>query len=437
MLQPICDKIGDTFGFITLDAIIYRTCGDHRINEYASDQVPRRQMAYACVTGLERDGFVVTFLAHILAMVPGDSTLHVLIITALPEAQTAIKDIEPQISEIIEGLRRTRAYISDPVPAAALKQSQAVLELLERCLTLLDCYKGFHDCLHGVLLGPFAQLLASMRAIARNDWQQLPSLREYGVQLFIAAQLARTIEERLPEEGMVRSIEKKWIDALEEVGNIYRKALKQQNAALAKVAVIKLSIVLKNQSPRLNDYIVEAAKTLPLEKLRSVLVKLVGNDMENVPEISKAIVAIANLEIALRSRVAEHDMWQAVDQSVWYLDDLFTQSPHLFEDFTAFWPEVRSSIRTLADLSPTAEWSVAILGDSALVDQELLSYDLAKTAAQDGSLLSHDLDNTFGALRSEARMRFFVVDQALKRDCARLIELSGPTKQILMDLSHG
>src|SRR5690348_587567 len=93
-LKPLCDAIGDQFDFSQLDAILYLCFSNHKINDYASDRQPRHEVAYACVTGLEREGLVLVFLATILGRIAADSALYKLIIAALPEAAQAIPKLE-------------------------------------------------------------------------------------------------------------------------------------------------------------------------------------------------------------------------------------------------------------------------------------------------------------------------------------------------------
>jgi hypothetical protein len=467
-LRAICSGIAELFSYTQLDAIIYQCFSDHKIKAYASPLSPPFEVAYACVTNLEQEGQIVIFLAKIISDLSPSSKLYQLIVTALPETKSALPKIESQIPDVIDGLRHTRdkisawsgatvyplsglkrseagssvtekpAGISDPEAKCALVEFRSVLQSIQYWITLLDCYKNLHDCLHGILLRPFVALLASVRAVADDDWQQLASLREYQDQVRSAVTVAQAVEQRLPDEGesVQKAIESKWIAELDEAANIYGQALNNRNAAAAKVAVIKISIVLKDQSPRLNTLIVASANKLPLDTLRTVLTKVVGDEPARSPEIAKAIAALSNLKNALRSRVAEHDLWQEVEKGIWYLDQLFSQSADPVEDFTAFWPEVRTASRTLANLSPSMDWSRALLEYSAQVDDELLRYDAAKAAAKDGSRPKSMLGIVFAAFRSEARMRFFKVDQLLKQDCSLLIRIGAPVDQILRDLNH-
>jgi hypothetical protein len=93
MFHPICHAIGDHFSFVQLDAIIYICFADHKINNYASPNLPPREIAIACLTALEKEGLIVIFLANILTLLTADSTLYGLIVTAIPETKTAILQI--------------------------------------------------------------------------------------------------------------------------------------------------------------------------------------------------------------------------------------------------------------------------------------------------------------------------------------------------------
>src|SRR5262245_58512948 len=144
MLQPICDAIGDQFNFDALDAIIYRCFADHKINSYANPIQPPRVIAYACVTALEREGLALIFLAYILTLIQPNSDLYTKIVMALPEAK-ATSQVKSQVPAVLEGLQHARAKISDAAVKNALMQSTSALELMQRGVTLLDCYKSLHD----------------------------------------------------------------------------------------------------------------------------------------------------------------------------------------------------------------------------------------------------------------------------------------------------
>ncbi len=429
----VCNAIGDRFNFAQLNAIIYRCAGDRRINSYANEIEPPRVIAQKCVEGIEKDGLSVEFFANVLTTLPEKDPLYALIVQAIPAAKTALPEIKTQIDSVLKGLEWTRSRLSVSATKDVLETSKTTLESVSRGISLLDGYKSLHDCLHYVQIKQFSILLSSVRASSIDD-AQLEILREYQEQVRTSVDSARMIVGRLPNEPTLRLIETRWIDDLDTAISIYQKALDDQSSAAARIAILKLSRVLETEPPRLNNLIFAAAKELPLQALSNAL-QILGGDAGST-ELIAANIALKNVEDTLRSRVAEHDMWQQIDKGIWYLDKLFTQSANQIEDFLVLWPEVKAGARTLGDLSQGAKWA-ANLKEYAdrIEDALLLAMAPDSVAAKDPSRPKLPLARAFSAFRSEARQRFFVVDQLLKQDCSLLVGIGAPLKSILGNLS--
>ncbi|WP_461717850.1 hypothetical protein [Bradyrhizobium liaoningense] len=114
MVDGVAKGIGDAFDFLQLDAIIYRCTGEHRINGWTNDKLPRWMIARNCIDGAEKQGLIVRFLAYILSSLPPAGTLHVLIVNAMPQAKDALPEVKPQVEEVRLGLERTRELLNGP-----------------------------------------------------------------------------------------------------------------------------------------------------------------------------------------------------------------------------------------------------------------------------------------------------------------------------------
>jgi hypothetical protein len=434
-VDPVAKGVGDSFGFLQLDTILYRCEGEHIINEWTNEQLPRRTIARNCIDGAEKRGIIVLFLAYILDALPASSPLYALIVGVVPDAQNALPEVKKQIGDVRTGLERTRVLLSDPTARSAFASSKDTLTSLEDRISRLDGYKGLHDCLHVLQLKQISLLMASSAAIASDD-VHYASLREYKDQVRSQVQSARSIVDRLPEEPSLRSVETKWIDSLEEAAKIIQKSLENRNPNTAKVGIIRMSRVLQVQPPRLNDLIVAAAKEMPLQQLSQTLGTLVATMKSPNSEIANAQVALGRLQQALRGRVVEHDIWQDIDEQIWVIEQLFDQTSDPTDAFTTAWPDLKTPLRTMSDLSPEAEWSNNIRDYSDRIDIELLRLQSLETATGQGGRPKSTLLNLFADLRSEARLRFFIVDQQLKRDCELLVGIGVPIKNILGILSN-
>ncbi len=192
---------------------------------------------------------------------------------------------------------------------------------------------------------------------------------------------------------------------------------------------------------RLNEAIFAAAKELQLGELSNTLSN-VGKAVNDAGgEIAKAEKSLDYLSNALRSRVAEHDLWQSVDDGLWALDKIFDQSAGTtVEDFTSVWPPTKSAVHALAAISPDAQWSQNIEKYAARVDDELVHIE-AQSGSNAASLGTDSsqrrLSRLFNDFRREARVRFFIVDELLKNECGLLVKIGAPMQSILRDLANG
>jgi hypothetical protein len=435
LIDGIAKGVGDVFNFLQLDAILYRCTGKHEINGYTNDKLPRWTIARNCIDGAEKDGIIVLFLAYILDALPASAPLYVLIVQALPEARDALPEVKAQLDDLKTGLERTRVLLDDPTARSTIVQYKETLEGVENGISLLDGYKGLHDCLHLLQIKQISLLIASSATIASDD-VQYDALREYRDQVRTQVQSARGVAERLPDEPTLRSVETKWIDELETAAKFLQKSLDDRNPSMAKIGIIRMSRVLQFQPPRLNDLILASAKQLPLQQLSVALSKLVPGSAQGATELTNAQTALEKIGQALRGRVGEHDMWQEIDKQIWVIEQLFAETADKIDAFTAAWPDLKTPLRTMADLSPEAEWSRNVRDYSDRIDIELLRLQSLEGAPADGKRPKSSLLNLFAELRSEARLRFFIVDQLLKRDCELLVGIGAPVKDILGELGQ-
>jgi hypothetical protein len=430
LIDVIARGIGETFTFLQLDSILYRCAGDRVILGYTNDTLPLWTIARNCLDGAERDGLTVVFLAHVLAALPETAVLYVKIIEAVPQAKNALPEIKAQLPDILKGLIKTSEMLADPKVRAIVDGSKSTLQKTENGISLLGGYKGLHDCLHLLQIKQISLLLASTTLIA-TDANQSAALREYKDQVRTQAENAREVAKELPDEPTLRAVENKWIDELETAATFLQKALDIRNPAAAKIGIIRLSRVLEIQPPRLNDLIVAAANGLPLKEMSNALRNIASLGGDDAAAFAGADAALKNLDQALRARVAEHDQWQEIDKGIWVLEQVFSQSANEADDFTAYWPEMKSRVTALAYLSPGSAWSRTLGGYVDGIDLELLRLQ-SVAAAQDASAQKgSQLAVLFGQLSSEARYRFFVIDKQLKVDCSSLLSIGAPIQSIL------
>ncbi|MDA9393097.1 hypothetical protein WN73_21510 [Bradyrhizobium sp. CCBAU 45394] len=436
MVDGVARGIGDVFDFPQLDAIIYRCTGEHRINGWTNDRLPRWTIARNCIDGAEKQGLIVLFLAYVLSALPPSGTLYLLIIQAMPQAKDALPEVKSQVEEVRAGLERTRSLLNDPAARATIEQSRQTLTNLGTGISLLDGYKGLHDCLHSLQVKQISLLIASSTKIA-SDSLQHNALREYKDQVRTQVQCARDVIDKLPDDAALRSVETKWIDELDTASRFLQKSLDDRNPNAARIGIIRMSRVLQFQPPRLNDLIVAAATELPLQKLSVALGNLAAAVTQGASDLTNAEAALSRLDQAVRGRVAEHDLWQEIDKQIWVIEQLFSDTVDTTDAFMVAWPDLKTPLRTMADLSPAADWSRNVKEYSDRIDVELLRLQSPNAVVPIGTTRTAGLFDLFASLRSESRLRFFVVDQQLRRDCESLVAIGAPVKGILEMLDHG
>ncbi|MBI3435691.1 MAG: hypothetical protein HY056_11545 [Proteobacteria bacterium] len=435
LVEPLGNAIGDRFGFRELDIILYKCFSDRKINEIASETQPPRIIARECLVAVEREGYEKIFLAHVIFSRPGDDDLRALVAQALPAALEVLPEIKAQVEGVLAALERTRQSIADPRTKSAIGESRDRLEFVIKGISLLDIYKNLHDSLHRIQMRPFPALLAAARNMRRIPIL-VDNLREYQDQVRISVETAKSMLDRLADEPALRSVEERWISKLEDVSNKYQQSLDARDTSAASVAIYRFWRLLEYDPKRLNERIFETAKALPLAELSAALRKVseaLGND---AGEIANADASLASLRANLRSRVAEHDMWQKVDDDyLWPLDKAFVESITLVEDFNAVWPETKLTVGALASLNPDAAWSRNVRKYSDNIDDELARAATAPGADDAaGEEPMKNLGRRFNEYRSEVRFRFFAVDNALKRECGMLIRLGDPLRSLLREL---
>lgn len=435
LVDVVAKGIGDAFDFLQLDAVIYRCTGEHRINGWTNDKLPRWTIARNCIDGAEKQGLIVLFLAYILSSLPPTGALYVLIANAMPQSKEALPEVIPQVEEVRLGLERTKELLDDPAARGTIEESREILTDVERGISLLDGYKGLHDCLHSLQAKQISLLIASSAKIA-SDSVQHDALREYKDQVRTQVQCARDVLERLPDDAVLRSVETKWIDELDTAAKFLQKSLDDRNPNAARIGIIRMSRVLQFQPPRLNDLIVAAAKQLPLQKLSAAMGTFAGIDHGGSNDLANSQGALSRLDQAVRGRVAEHDLWQEIDKQIWVIEQIFGDTVDT-DGFTAAWPDLKMPLRTMADLSPDADWAKNVKDYSDRIDTELLRLQSPDAATPTGNQRIGTLLDLFSNIRSESRLRFFVVDQQLRRDCESLVGIGAPVKSILETLGHG
>jgi hypothetical protein len=425
LIEPLATAIGHDFELGELDAVVFRSTGERLFKDLVGEGDPHVITAYKLLNALGELGegkYVRLFLAHVLASRPNNADLRQLIGQACPEALTAEIETRKQVPAVLAGLVITKSMLNDPVVKQALLESRGTLAVVIRDIDILEAYKNLHECLHQLQITSFSSLRTRAKQLAA-DPSQGELLRGFNEQIIVAYTKARLWADKLPEGPATRGLETLWIDALEAASDRYQPALDAENARDLLGALNEVRRVIRKEPFHLNNMVYGTAKDMPLQTLTAALqgVSAVGSVP---PALATAYTSMRDLQTTLLGRVREHKLWQEADNKIWELEEMFDHaSDEARADFIFLWPSTKNAVMELAALDPKAKWAENTKVYMGRVDDEL---------ARGGS--NKDLWEEFDAYRREARVRFFRVDAQLRADCAQLVRIGAPLREIMEKL---
>lgn len=423
--DQLVGALASTFDFNDFGSLLFKCTKDRTvIHEIASENWPLKKTAQLCVQEMQSRNYTRLFFAYVVLERPDDNELRILIESVVPDALSQLPEIKAEVDRITASLAAAENRIGYLEISGRLRDSRAILQQIVDGIVLLDVFKNLHDALHHLQMRQMSKLIAATRRI--DDEAAHDSLRDYKSQLRLAASTAKTALGRLSDHPITHTEEKPWISELESLFALFDKALAARNAPAARATTFKVARLLESHPKRLNNKIVTTVGSLPLYQLATAL-KVAGASANGAGgDIGVAGKSLEDLDAVLRSRVAEHNVWQTVDDDLWALDRVFEQSVDQVVDFAEIWPTLKSNSEALSRDKSTENWSTRFLEFAAAIDDALL-----QAVKVDVAVANRALGLAYSNFRDEARFRFLEVDGFLKDECAHLTRMREPLEKIL------
>lgn len=438
--ESISNLIGDLFTFRDLDLILYKCSGDRKINDIAEKTWPPRQTARESLAFVEREGTVKAFLSMILEAQPSNAELRARIQRAMPELAAAARETKANVDLVVSSLNDTRQGLRDPAVRSAVATSRETLTTFASGVAVLDAYKNLHDCLHWIQVRRFYDLPTAASAMAA-DTAQVDKLKDFQVLLQTCVSLARPWAEMLPDDALLRATELAWIDKLQTAADKFQEAVDDRDTPKTRLMLRVVALTLEREPPRLNALIFLIAKRLPVQELIAALDTAGALDPAAKSMLTGACEALREIRATLVRRVVDHHLWQDADDGLWALDRVFAQSGNdVFGPFSLDWPAAKFMVKDLAETARDSAWAKAIVKYSDRVDDALTRAEGETGADGQGSLpkaIRDEMYLHYIDFRHEVRLRFFLVDQLLKRDCTAIVAIGAPLQSILRALDDG
>lgn len=438
-IESLSREIGNRFDFDALDIIVYKSVGRREINAIASREWPAVRIGSACLSEAEREGTTMAFLYYCVeARRESEAGFRDVVVAIVPTFATFVLAAKDAMGEVVGELYRTGGMVSTAAIRSALVAYRGALQQLAGEVELLDAHKILHDSLHQLQLRQFATLQDAARALAQGGSRD--TLRNFQDRMKTSCNTASGTLGRIKDTN-AQNLQSIWVDDLTRTAAALQEALDNGVASTVMQALHKVRRILEREPSQINRIIFATAKNLKLGELVEAL-RAVG-DAGGGEEPGKAADLLRDVRAVLLGRVVEHQLWQDGDDSLWAYDQVFLlPAESMFADFSSLWPGTKTMIAELANQERGAVWSENILKYIDLLDLALARLELAVTqleGAPPGPEVRkrvEELRQHFDDVRAEARLRFFVVDQALKADCAALVTIGAPLKVLLAGLER-
>jgi hypothetical protein len=437
-LERLPSEIGNRLDFDALDIIVYKSLGRREINAIANRNWPTVQTAAACLAEVEREGTTLAFLHYCVeARREAEPGFRDVVIAILPGFAAFVLTAKAAMGGAIGELYRLGGAPGEVIEAA--RSSRAALELLADQVETLDAHKILHDSLHRLLVRRFDTLEDAARSlVAAASKEELRNFQDR-MNTSCGTAVSTLTRIRSPTEHGQQST---WVETLKRTATEFQDALDNETAPVVMVALHRIRHILEHEPSQINGIIFATAKALKLNDLIDALRAV--SALGGWSELAGAADSLSHVRAVVLGRVVEHQLWQDAEVALWAYDRIFLfPADRMFGDFNLLWPDTRGMLVKLAEQERGASWSQKILKYVGQVDMALAQLELAVTEL-DGAATGPDvqakadgLRQAFSNVRADARVRFFLVDDALKNDCAALVAIGAPIKTLLERFANG
>lgn len=331
------------------------------------------------------------------------------------------------IQDVKLGLQLLSDNSADQEVRSILAEFRVRLQETNQQIRLLKKYKGLHNCLHK-LQGQLAGIEATIQ-LARISGN-LKGLRKIALNLKPLAAEARNQTTDLVRPR--REIE--WIDEFDSyIGDMIGIASATAPTDLDRVSDIPnmLRALLRQQSPRINGLLVDAADNLKLGSLietmtaiaKKIALKTAAND-SILLQLSGGAEAVEKLQKRMMALVDQHYDWQDLNTA---LDEAELSEDHQPQIRMPKWGHFKKKLEGLCNQYPDEDWSENIMG--LLSDWIRLAPSVSPEAAE-----KDDGDLAFDAFLRACVERFINVDTQLNELSDEVVEVAKPLDKLLSQI---
>jgi hypothetical protein len=429
--KALLNALTDAFNLEELQQLVYQTLG-RPLRNLVDEHADFTTVVFTLLDKTYRDGVSAVFLRAVLLSKPARSDLRPIIAQVCPEALQLPAESKAEVLVIDQAVREVHGQLDDPRVRQQVAESRGKLTLVANQIDQLERYKNLHECLHKILFQFYHQVADAARRF-KTDPLASDTLADYATQIGDQARTARTVINGLPTGPTSQGLELAWVGQLETAVGEFGKARQDLNEAPAADGVRRLKRILGFDPIRINASLTKIAGDLPLPLLADTLDKAAqaADGKPGAKPIRAGHQALQALYPQLTVRVAEHTSWQQVENDLWHAEDnLYQKTPDAREEFLFLWPSIKAAIAALAALDqPTADWVVQLNHFAPLVDAALATGP-AEAAAPDPTRLA------FKDYRRAAMLRFFAVDDGLRKLCTEIVALSDSINNLLHEVPH-
>lgn len=378
---------------------------------------PKAKFVYDLLHRVEQEGRTSLLLRALLEARKNRADLRKVIAQHCPQALEISPSLHVQAQEVVDGLKQLQMQTEYQKVREVIVASRVNLDQLMEDIELLYNYKMLHDCLH-IVQEQHYTLVDKVKQF-RADPLTSAELEEELFNLQEITRKACKSADSLPDKALVRAQELDWIQKLESATADLSQSMNDLDAHGADTAVKAIRRVIRTEPFRINRVLTLIAEKIPLDELTLVIEKaidVVATGETPAPELQKALLSLKSMLPQLRGRVAEHRQWQDIENDFWEAEDSIERQDN--QQFTEFWPDLKSRVGLLVRTDPEAESAKAIKRHAAQIDQDLKGrVDLAM--------------NDFKYFRKAGLHLFAQIDKALLGQCTAILEIRAPLRSLL------
>lgn len=258
------------------------------------------------------------------------------------------------------------------------RQVRSVIVQIDR----LTRFKRLHDVVHRVLLQPLRTTNELIGRITTDD-TAVESLETYlatvAASVASAEQIIMGISNAFEAER-----EAAWVRALSAETDAFVAVLRARKSRGAGIRAIKMNTIAETHAKRLNDEIVAAARSLPLEGMVEALDNLARADQDRFEALRPVAIHLNTLQGYLLARAAVHNRLQEMQEELAALAERLTApDSDVIVDFNDVWTPALKEVSDIMSLRPDPGFPERPKGfDSSAraVADSLLGVDQAENA---------------------------------------------------------